>query len=112
MTSKKKKPYFPNNWSEYNKAPSHWFDAIPYEDFWEWKVEGWELPSSVACIIREKNLSTGKIKEYVYQNAGAAKNKCRKIMDLQESEFTVVNADTIHHLTPKHLEDMYDDPLA
>ena len=65
-----------------------------------------------ACIIREKNLSTGKIKEYVYQNAGAAKNKCRKIMDLQESEFTVVNADTIHHLTPKHLEDMYDDPLA
>ena len=111
--TKKKKPYYPNNWSEYSRAPSHWFDSIPYEDFVEWKLEGWEIPSSIQCIIRERNLITGKVKEHIYRTHGAAKNKVKQIMDRAESEFTIVDAEAIHHLSPNiYLEDPYDDPLA
>jgi len=107
----KKKPYFPNNWEAYKKAPSHWFDDIPYDDFMDWKIAGWELPSSVACVIREENLETGKVKEYVYQRASAAKAKTRAMMREGVSEFTVCTPESIHFMTPDP-EDPYDDPLA
>ena len=107
----KKKPYFPNNVEAYRGAPSHWFDDIPYEDFMDWKVAGWELPSSIACIIREENLETGKIKEHVYRRASAAKKKTRDIMREGISEFTICAPDAIHFMTPER-EDLYDDPLA
>ena len=109
--SKKKKPYFPNNWEAVKAAPSEWFDSIPFEQFMNWKIAGYEIPSSITCIIREKNLKTGKVKEYVYQRPTAAKNKCVEIMDVGESEFIVCNSDEIHYMTPKFVED-YDDPLA
>ena len=108
---KKKKPYFPNNVEAYRGAPSEWFEQIPYDEFMDWKIAGWELPSSVACIIREKNLETGKIKEYVYQRASAAKAKARAIMREGISEFTVCAPEAIHFMTPEK-EDPYDDPLA
>ena len=108
---KKKKPYFPNNVEAYRGAPSEWFEQIPYDEFMDWKIAGWELPSSVACIIREENLETGKIKEYVYQRASAAKAKTRAIMREGISEFTVCAPEAIHFMTPEK-EDPYDDPLA
>ena len=107
----KKKKYFPNNWEAIQAAPSEYFDSIPFEQFMDWKMAGWELPSSISCIIRSKNVKTGKIKEHVYSRPSAAKNKCSQLMDEGEAEFTVCNHDTIHHMYPKYLED-YDDPLA
>ena len=109
--SKKKKPYYPNNIEEYRQAPAEWFDQIPFDEFMDWKCAGWELPSSVSCIVREHNLKTGKVKEYVYSKDGAAKNKVRAIMNEGESSITVCNRETIHHLTPEEI-DIYDDPLA
>ena len=106
----KKKPYFPNNWKEYHKAPAESFEELPFEQFMDWKVAGWELPASVVCIIRDENLETGKIKEYVYQREHSAKNKVRELMDVGVSAITVVNENTIHYLEPKYLlEDDYDD---
>ena len=111
--AKKNKPYFPNNWEAYNEVDAELFEALPFEQFMDWKVAGWELPSSVTCIIRDFNVRTGKIKEYVYQKPSAAKNKVRQLMDAGESEFTVCNHDTIHHMYPKYLEESpYDDPLS
>ena len=51
----KKKPYFPNNWKQYKDAPASWFDQILFEEFMDWKIAGWEMPSSVVCMIRETN---------------------------------------------------------
>ena len=107
---RKKKPYFPNNIEAYQQAPSEWFDGIPFKDFMEWRVHGWELPSSVACIIRERNLKTGKVKEYIYQRADAAKKRSDKIMAEGVSEFTVATTDAVHHLYPDELE-AWDDKL-
>ena len=107
----KKRDYFPNNWKAYHKAPSHFFDEIEYDEFMDWKVSGWEIPASVNCIIRERNLETNKVTEYVYQRASAAQRKLKERMALGTCEFTVCHADAIHQLMPEYEED-YDDPLA
>ena len=113
MAKKKKKPYFPNNWDAYNEVDPELFDTLPFDVFMEWKVGGWELPSSITCIIRENNLKTGKIKEHVYQRASAAKNKVKQLMAEGEAEFTICNHDTVHFMYPKYSEESpYDDPLA
>ena len=77
----------------------------------DWKVFGYEIPSSINCIIREKRVDTGEVTEYVYHTAGHAKRKARQIMDEGVSEFIVCTSDEVHHLYP-HYEEYYDDPLA
>ena len=108
----KKKRYYPNNWAAYARTPDKFFMPIDYDEFFEWKVAGWELPSSVACIIRERNQITGKVKEYTYSRAGDAKNKCRAIMDIGESEFTVCTPEAVHFMEPELNYDPFEDPLA
>ena len=44
----KKKKYFPNNWSEYKNAPDEMFLDHTFQELLDWKVLGWELPSSVS----------------------------------------------------------------
>ena len=107
----KKKPYFHNNVEAIREAPDAFFIPIPYDEFMDWKIGGWELPSSCNFIIRERNLKTNKVKEYVYQRPGPARKKLEQRMQSGECEFTVANHEAIHILTPNY-EDEYDDPLA
>ena len=106
----KKKPYFHNNVKALMNVPAECFDSISYDEFMDWKIGGWELPSTCNYLIREQNIKTGKVKEYVYQKPSAARKKLEQRMESGESEFTVADHDTVHFLTPKW-ED-YDDPLA
>ena len=47
-----KKPEFPNNWKKFKDAPPEMFFCPTWEEFSTWKLEGWEIPESVYCIIR------------------------------------------------------------
>ena len=112
----KKKPYFKNYIEQLRNAPDEAFrdidgDLLPFDEFMDWKIGVYELPSSCNYIIREQNIKTGKVKEYVYQRPGAAQKKLRQRMESGECEFVVADHDEIHYLTPKWEED-YDDPLA
>ena len=107
----KKKPYFHNNVEAIRDAPAEYFHPIPYDEFMNWKIGGWELPSSCNYIIRERNLNTGKVKEYVYQKPAAAKKKLAQRMESGDCEFVIADHDNVHILTPS-MEDLYDDPLA
>ena len=107
----KKKPYFHNNVKALMDVPAECFDSIDYDEFMDWKIGGWELPSTCNYIIRERNLNTGKIKEYVYQQPAAAQKKLRQRMKSGDCEFVVADHEAVHFLTPKWEED-YDDPLA
>ena len=107
----KKKPYFHNNVKAIQDVPAECFDSIPFDEFMDWKIGGWELPSTCNYIIRERNLNTGKVKEYVFQYPGAAQNKLRQRMELGACEFVVADHDAVHILTP-NMEEDYDDPLA
>ncbi len=97
----KKKPYYPNNWKQIKDAPAELFDSLPFDELMEWKLQGWELPSSIACIIREKDLKTGEVKEYVYEKIGNATKRAAKIMTEGKSEFLICTHDDIAHMFPK-----------
>ena len=108
--SKKKKPYYPNNWQAYKDAPDEvWKDPPRFDELMDWKVGGWELPSSVYCILRTMDVNTKKVKEYRYKKPGAARNKVNKLMEEGRHEFTLVDADSIHHLSPKYDEGTDED---
>ena len=106
-----KKKYYPNNWKSFKDTPASYFEPLSFDEFMDWKMAGWELPSSVSCIIRERNLTTNKVKEYVYNRTSDAKKRCRKIMDVGESEFIVCTSDAVHVMYPQYVPE-YDDPLA
>jgi hypothetical protein len=108
---RRKKKYFPNNYEAIKDCPDSFFFQIPFDEFMDWKIFGYEIPSSINCIIREQRIDTGEVTEYVYQSAGRARNKARQIMDEGVSEFLVCNADQIHYIYPEvtqYKEDDYD----
>ena len=75
---KNKKPkYFPNNW----------------------KVMGWVLPSSVACVIREER--DGKITEKIYSQSHAANNYLTKEMSDKKNTTIYTIADE-HQVIQHH----------
>ena len=108
---RRKKPYFHNNVEAIQNAPDSCFIPLPFDEFMDWRIGGWELPSSCNYIIREQNIRTGKIKEYVYQQHASARKKLQQRMELGESVFVVADHDAVHILTPEWEED-YDDPLT
>ena len=98
----KKKRYYPNNWKAIKDTPSEYFqaeDPLSFEEFMDWKLGGWELPSSVCCIIRESDPKTKKVKEHVYSKPAYAKKKILKLME-KEREFTIVDEVNIHQMYP------------
>ena len=106
VTEPMTKKYFPNNYDRIAKAPAHWFMSIEYDDFMDWKMNGWDLPESHDCIIRTINCKTGKIKEFVYQQHKSARKKVAKLISDQEEEFIIATHDHIQHLNPlKYLTD-------
>ena len=98
-----KKKYFPNNWKAYKDSPDAFFLPLEFDEFMDWKINGWEIPSSVACIIREQNIKTGKVTEHVYARLGNANKRANRIMKEGKSEFLVCTHDDIGHVYPKHL---------
>ena len=105
MAKKKKKTYLPNNWKAIRDTPAEYFEdpekPLTFDEFMEWKLGGFELPSSHVCIIRTMNINTGKVKEYAYKRPKAAKNKLVKLMERGDLEFTICDEDNVHLLTPK-----------
>ena len=99
-----KKKYFPNNWQAFKDQPEQFFVPLDFEDFMDWKINGWEIPSSVACIIREQNIKPGKVTEHVYSRLSNANKRANKIMKEGKSEFLVCTHDDIGHIYPKQLK--------
>ena len=109
----KKKKDFPNNFEAYRAAPHQFFESIDFEEFMDWKMMGWEIPSSVAAIVREQDLNTGEVKEYIYNTTSGANKRCKRIMKESKSEFLVCTHDDIAHMFPKQLtteDSVYDHP--
>ena len=97
---KKKQPYFHNNWKNLKDVPAEYFDSIEFEEFMDWKIGGWELPSSVCCIIRESDPKTKKVKEHIYSKSHFAVKKINSLMD-KGKEFTICDEVQIHQMYPK-----------
>ena len=94
----KNKKIFANNWLAVNETESEYFPQIPYDQFYEYHLANWMLPSSHECIIRATNLKTKKVKEYTYRYRGAAENRIKKLLGTHE--FVVCDHEAIHKLSP------------
>ena len=101
MTKKRNRPYLPNNWKELSRVPASFFESITFDEFMDWKVAGWALPSSVSCILRVTDVNTKKVKEYTYQRRHAAEKKVKQLMEYSDKEFIICDSDNIHVLYPK-----------
>ena len=100
-----KKKYFPNNWKKYKDQPDEFFSLggnvfHTFDDLMSWKVMGWEIPSSVCCIIRVTDKDTKKVKEHVYSNQHSAVKFCNKLMD-EGHEFTIVDEEQVQQMVPE-----------
>ena len=106
--SNKRPKYFPNNWKAYKESPDEFFIPITYKDFFNWKVMGWALPSSIACVIREEN-EYGYISEKVYSQSAAA----QIFLDSKSADknmktiFTIVDGNSVQVLSPQRKGDRY-----
>ena len=75
------------------------FLATPtWEEFEDWKLRGWEIPSSVCCIIRAE-LASGKVKVYVYQKTHAAENRIKQLI-AEGAEFFICTDEELRHISP------------
>jgi len=97
----KRPKYFPNNWKAYKESPDEFFLPIAYKDFFNWKVMGWVLPSSIACVIREEK--DGKISEKIYSQSQSANNYLTKQMSdkTNTTVYTIVDDKQVQVLSPK-----------
>ena len=105
--SNKRPKYFPNNWKAYKDSPDEFFIPLTYKDFFNWKVMGWVLPSSVACVIREEK--DGKISERIYSQSQSADNYLTKQMSDKNNNttFTIVDGNSVQVLRPHRKGDKY-----
>ena len=103
----KRPKYFPNNWKAYKESPDEFFIPLAYKDFFNWKVMGWVLPSSIACVIREE--SDGKITEKVYSQSQSANNYLTKQMSNKKNKtiYTIVDQNQVQVLYPSGNHKVY-----
>ncbi len=100
----KKKKYFPNNWKAYSQSPAEFFIPIEYDEFVSWKINGWLLPSSVSCIIREEDVETGRVKERVYSREANARRFLEERMEGEKKYiFTICDDEAVHNLLPRDM---------
>ena len=104
----KKSKYFPNNWKAYKESPDQFFIPLTYDDFYNWKVMGWALPSSVACIIREE--TNGKITERVYSQSSSAQKYIDSKMKVKNAKttYTICDDAAVQLLFPLKDQDKYE----
>ncbi len=79
--------------------PDEFFHSLTFEEFEHWKIDGYLIPDSVACIIRIQSPKTGKIKEVYYNKTRWAQKRVKQCMENNET-FTLVSMDGTFHLSP------------
>ena len=90
-----KKRLFANNWKEYRDTPHEYFPEVPFNEYMEWRVLGWEILPTHCCIIRATTV-TGKVKEYSYKRWTAANKKIIKLMDNPDmAEIVIANDEEV-----------------
>ncbi len=99
-----KKRLFANNWKEYRDTPCELFPEVPFDEYMDWRVHGWEILPSHCCLIRTRT-KTGKVKEYSYKRWSAAEKRINRLMDDPEMlEITIADNEEVQ-LIPRGTND-------
>ena len=98
-----RRKYYPNNWEAIKECPSSYFPEMLYEEFKDWKIHGYQLPSSHFGIVRIENLDTGKIEEATYKSEYHARQRLKKEMK-GNKHITLATMDGVYNLMPPPLD--------
>ena len=98
-----KRKYYPNNWDAIKQCPPHYFPEMPYDEFRDWKVFGYQLPSSHYGIVRIEDKDTGKIEEFTYKTEHHIRNRLKKEVG-RNAEITIATDDGVYHLQPNRID--------
>ena len=96
-----KKKYFPNNWRAIKDTPDKFFMSMPYEQFTDWKIHGYDIPDSVYSIIRTQD-AEGKVEEFYYSTQHHTKNRISKSIK-ENKEIYLCTMEGMYHLKPNDL---------
>ena len=66
----------------------------------DWKMESYEIPDNVLCLVRDRNLKTNKVTEHVYKQSPAASKLIHKLAHKGDSEITVCTHNAVAHIEP------------
>ena len=94
-----KRKYYPNNWAAIKACPPQYFPPMEYEEFADWKIHGYVLPSSVYGVIRTEDPKTGKVEEYTYQTKHHAKQRLSKEIK-KNKKIVLATMEGVYHLQP------------
>jgi len=94
-----KRKYYPNNWEAIKACPPQYFPPMEYEEFADWKIHGYVLPSSVFGVIRTECPKTGKVEEYTYQTKHHAKQRLNKEIK-KNKKIVLATMEGVYHLQP------------
>jgi len=96
-----------------NEIFAHCAEQFSVEDLIEQKTTGYEIPSSVLCIMRVHNLRTNKVAEHVYQQRLAAVNRLGRELEVDDPiEITVLSDEhyyVVANFDPDDDDDSGDD---
>ena len=98
-----KRKYYPNNWEAIRGCPASYFPEMPYEDFEDWKIYGYVLPSSHFGIVRIEDLDKGTIEEFTYKTEYHTKQRLKKEMK-GNKKVTIATMDGVYHLMPPPID--------
>ena len=104
-----KRKYYPNNWEAIRQCPASYFPEMPFEDFKDWKIYGYQLPSSHFGILRVENKDTGKIEEFTYKSEYHTKQKLKKEIG-RNTHITLATMEGVYHLIPNPLNIDFNNP--
>ena len=102
------KKYYPNNWKAIKDTDDECFmideeGALPFDVFMDLKLNEWEFKAGVACVIREHDSKSGKVKEHVYSKPKWANRKIKQLL-INGNEFTIAGGNVVQHIPSKYLE--------
>ena len=96
-----KKKYFPNNWRAIKDSPDKYFPSMPYEQFEDWKIYGYQIPASVFGLVRTKD-ENGKVEEFTYNTPYHCKKRISKSIK-ENKEIYLCTMEGMYHLMPDEL---------
>ena len=96
-----KRKYFPNNWRAIKDTPDKFFVSMPYEQFTDWKIYGYDIPDSVYSIIRTMD-DKGKVEEFYYSTPHHTKKRISKSIK-ENKEIYLCTMEGMYHLKPNDL---------
>lgn len=96
-----KRKYYPNKWSEIQKCPDDYFPDMLFEEFEDWKVYGYVIPSAVFGIVRSQGKDV--VEEYTYKSEYQAKQRVKKEI-AKNRDVTLCTMEGVWNIKPLPLD--------